>query len=78
MWAYEREWRMILSHEYPNYFGEPNIHLVFIPSGIYIGSKANIEQRQQLIEIGTQKHISVYEMQINHFSKEYEMEYTQI
>lgn len=78
MWAYEREWRMILSHEYPNYFGEPNIHFVFQPSGIYVGSKANTEQRRQLIEIGVQKQIPVYEMYVNHSSKEYEMEYAPI
>lgn len=73
MWAYEKEWRMILSHEYPNSFGEPIIHFIAKAAGIYLGAKMRPEYRQQLINIATQKAIPIYEMVIDHASKEYEM-----
>lgn len=75
VWAYEREWRMLLSHEYPNNFGEPRIHFIFKPTAVYIGTRTSEEDRNSIISIARSKNISVYEMIINNQAKEYKLDY---
>jgi len=77
-WAYEKEWRMILTHEWPNEFGNPKIHLAKKATAIYLGAKMSDTNRQVLINIAKDKGIPVYEMYIDHENKEYIMNYREI
>lgn len=77
-WAYEREWRLILTHEWPNDIGSPRVHIQKKAAGIYLGSRIEECNKLQLIHIAKEKGIPVYEMYIDHSSREYEMSWRQV
>lgn len=77
-WAYEREWRLILTHEWPNDIGSPKVHIQKKAAGIYLGARMEDTNKLQLIHIAEEKKIPVYEMYIDHSSREYEMNWRQI
>lgn len=74
-WAYEKEWRIILTFEWPNKFCDYNIHLKYDATAIYLGTRMAKNERQKLITIAKKINIPVYEMYIDHSSGEYEMQY---
>lgn len=78
-WAYEKEWRLILTHEWPNDIGTPSVHIQKKAAGIYLGARMeDVEQRKRLIQIGADKEIPVYEMYIDHAAREYEMKWQRL
>ena len=77
-WAYEREWRLILTHEWPNDIGSPRVHIQKKAAGIYLGARMEEGNKLQLIHIAKEKEIPVYEMYIDHSSREYEMNWRQV
>ncbi|MDH2658602.1 DUF2971 domain-containing protein [Methanobacterium formicicum] len=62
VWAYEKEWRYVFPYKNVKY---KSIYLpVPKPKAIYLGAMADIENSKKIIEIGKEKNISVYKMQI--------------
>lgn len=78
-WAYEKEWRLILTHEWPNDIGTPIVQIQKKAAGIYLGARMeDAARRKRLIQIGMDKEIPVYEMYIDHSAREYEMKWRQL
>ena len=77
-WAYEKEWRIILTHEWPNEFGDPSIHFIQKAVGIYLGARIHEDDKAKLCAIAKEKGIPVYQMYIDHTSREYEMKYHEV
>lgn len=74
-WSYEREWRLMISHNWPNYVGNKACHLCYPPSGIYLGDKISKWDKRLLFDIAKAKKIPVYQMYLDQAGKEYKMEY---
>lgn len=77
-WAYEKEWRIVLTHEWPNEFGDPKIWSKKKATAIYIGTRTEEKDKKELLEIANVKDIPVFEMYIDDESREYEMKFREI
>jgi hypothetical protein len=67
-WAYEQEWRLIiLSGPNESSFNRPCPKV----KAIYIGALAQADSEKKLVEIGMEKGIAVYKMQLSH--KQFQM-----
>lgn len=77
-WTYEQEWRLTLSHEWPNDIVSAHAHIQKEISGVYLGSRMDVDKRERLIEVARAKRVPVYEMYIDPHSKMYEMSYRPI
>ena len=73
-WAYEHEWRLMITHNWPNYIGAISTHIFYPPSGIFLGDRISEQDSSCLIAIAKKKKIPVYRMYINQAGKEYKME----
>ena len=74
-WAYEHEWRLMISHNWPNYLGPKTCHLIYPVSGIYFGEKISRWNKKLLENIAKEKNIPVFQMYMDQSGKEYKMEY---
>lgn len=74
-WQYEKEWRMILSSEWPNQAEADHTHILYSPTALFLGCHIGKEEKSQLIKIAKGKGISAYQMYIDYSSKEYKMAY---
>ena len=77
-WSYEKEWRLILTFEWPYSFPNYRIGINYNASAVYLGSRMKKRNKQQLINICKKQNIPVYQMKIIHSSREYCMDYEQI
>ncbi len=77
-WAYEQEWRLMISHNWPNYVGTKTCHLIYPASAIYLGDRISKWNKTLLIGIAKAKNIPVYQMYMDQAGKEYKMEYRPI
>ena len=77
-WAYEREWRMIETREWPNDIVNTNAPRNKKAAAIYLGERMLQDHKDELIQIARDKNIPVYEMYIDYASKEYAMKYREI
>jgi len=74
-WAYEREWRLMITHNWPNQVGAKSIHIIYPPSAIYLGDRISEIDSAKLKEIAGGKSIPVYQIYIDRSGKEYKMEF---
>ncbi len=77
-WSYEREWRMIVTQEWPFDIVNTKTPRDQKASAIYLGEKMEENHKNKLIAIGREKNVPVYEMYIDHTSKEYAMNYREV
>lgn len=75
-WAYEKEWRLVITKPLFNLKDKDNQYPFIKPSALYIGLKANENLRSTLIKIARTKNISIYQMEHNY--KEYKLNKKQI
>ena len=73
-WAYEHEWRLMVSHNWPNLVGAESMHIPYPASAIYLGERISSENKKRLKEIAERKSIPVYQMYINPLGIKYQME----
>jgi len=73
-WAYEHEWRLMISHNWPNQIGADSSQMPYPPSAIYLGERISDDNKKRLKEIAKRKSIPVYQMYINQSGKKYQME----
>lgn len=74
-WSYEKEWRLMITHEWPNYIGADRGSVIVPATAIYLGAKMIPDHRARLTEIAKSKNIPVYEMYIDHSSRNYEVKF---
>ena len=77
-WSYEKEWRLILTFEWPYSITNYRSSINYKASAVYLGSRMKERNKQQLINICKTQKIPVYQMKIDHLCKEYSMDYEQI
>ena len=75
IWSYEKEWRMIMTREWPADMCMSNPYKNKKASGIYFGERMKKTDRDELTQIAIDKNIPIYEMYIDYASKEYVMNY---
>ena len=75
-WAYEKEWRLVITKPLFNLKDKDKQYPFIKPSALYIGLKANENLRSTLIKIARTKNISIYQMEQNY--KEYKLNKKQI
>lgn len=73
-WEYEHEWRLILSHNWPNQIGANSVHILYPASAIYLGERMSTAEKAKLKKIAGKKGIPVYEMCVNQDRAQYEMD----
>lgn len=73
-WAYEQEWRMLVSYNWPNTIGAESATLFYPPSAIYLGDRISDENSSRLKQIANQKGIPVYRMAVDHSNYKYQLE----
>ena len=70
-WEYEKEWRFVsLCQNHPGIKAKP--------IGIYLGCIMEQENKNKLIAFAKENNISIYQMQMNFFKKQYSFEYKEI
>lgn len=74
LWEYEKEWRL-LNYTPRNVFDNGVSMIQYKPSAIYYGAKMQLNIKEQLHAIATDKGINEYEMYIDNASLKYEMLY---
>ena len=74
LWEYEKEWRL-LNYTPRNVFDNGVSMIQYKPSAIYYGAKMQLNIKEQLHAIATDKGINEYEMYIDNASQKYEMLY---
>lgn len=77
-WAYEREWRSIMTFEWCHDEATQSIYSNTEATAIYLGERMTKEHRDELIRIADDKSIPVYEMYIDYTSREYVMKYRKV
>ena len=77
-WSYEREWRMVVTREWPNDIVNNQLPINKKASAIYLGEKMEQEHKNELIYIAHDKNIPVYEMHTDYTSKEYAMDFSKV
>lgn len=77
-WAYEREWRSIMTFEWCHGEAAQSIYSNTEATAIYLGERMTKEHRDELIRIANDKSIPVYEMYIDYTSREYVMKYRKV
>lgn len=75
-WAYEKEWRLVITKPLFNLKDKDNQYPFIKPSALYIGLKANENLKSTLIKIARTKNISIYQMEHNY--TEYKLNKKQI
>ncbi len=74
-WAYEREWRSIMTFEWSHDEVAQGIYSRKKAAAIYLGERMEKEHRDELIGIANDKGIPAYEMYIDYTSRDYVMKY---
>ena len=77
-WAYEREWRSIMTFEWPYDAVDQTVYSNKKATAIYLGERMEKDRRDKLIQIANNKGIPVYEMYIDYTSREYVMKYRKV
>ncbi len=77
-WAYEREWRLMVTHNWPNQIGADSINIIYPPSAIYLGDRITDQDSNKLKEIAIKKGIPIYQMYIDQAGKDYKLEMRKI
>lgn len=75
-WAYEKEWRLVITKPLFNLKDKDKQYPFIKPSALYIGLKANENLKNTLINIAKDKNIPIYQMEQNY--KEYKLNKKQI
>ncbi len=74
-WSYEREWRLIITVEWPPKPGDSSASIKKSATAIYLGSNIADDHKNKLIEIALKKCIHVYEMYVDYTFKPHELKY---
>lgn len=77
-WSYEKEWRLMISHNWPYKIDESYIHTDYPASAIYLGERINDGDRSELISAARNLNIPVYEMFIDYTSTSYDLSFQPI
>jgi len=77
-WHYEREWRLILTVEWPNEVNDESASFEIEPTAVFLGNAMSTEDRNRIISVAKNKSITIYEMFIDHSSYEYIMNYKEV
>lgn len=72
-WSYEKEWRLIISREWPMTITDKYCSVKQKPSAIYIGERIDEQNKVNLIRIAKSKDIPVYEMYSDYSYKAFDM-----
>jgi hypothetical protein len=67
-WNYEKEWRLIVTSEWPNEIEDDSASVMAKPKAVYLGAKIDLVHKSKLISIAKAKNIAIYEMYIDHNS----------
>lgn len=78
IWSYEKEWRMIITREWPANVESSNPFRIKKAAGIYLGERMTETDKDELRRIAKEKGIPVYEMYIDYASKEYVMDFRKV
>lgn len=77
-WSYEKEWRVIISKECPNYSKEERMHIQLEPKALYLGERINRKWSDKLRGIAREKELLVYEMYVDPQCVRYEMQHRRV
>lgn len=72
-WDYEKEWRMTVNYNSPNYAIDQIANIWKKPCALYLGRKIKDTDELLLRNIAFKQHIPVYKMKIDETSEDYEL-----
>lgn len=77
-WSYEKEWRMMISREWPIAQKDEKWRVKQQATAIYLGERIKPQNKKRLKNIARLKNIPVFEMYSDPSSKNYEMKFREI